>query len=562
MTPLTVFQKKILLGFIFLAALGLRLAGAPYGLPHLYEPDEPHAVNHAIRFGSGDLNPHDFKYPAGLFYVLFMVYGGLFGLWRLAGRIASVNDFGVLFVTDPCWFYLLGRAVTALAASLASPAAYCIGKRLDSEKAGFWSAALIAIAPPLVTLGAVIKQDSWILLLCMIVALQLLNLLQKPDFKHYLRAGFALGAATSFHYMAGFWCFGLIVTQAMICLKEKRPPWAIIIDKNFWAAAACALLTFFALNPFAVLDAPQFLSDLNDLYGISVAWNIKEKASWPEVAQLMFCWDVKKFCIGLLGILGILKLFRQNALSLAPLIAAMLFYFVLVGRLPESGVSARHALAGLWPMLIFSGAGMAAIGETLKRLSWPRWSQALPALFLIPMLSTAVLGIKKLLLPDTRSLAYAWINANLAHNSVILMDMPYLNPQLKHSKDQLKSLLATTQYLNHPRKDYYRLLLQDAPSQGFWIYRIKRSAYDIKGLQGHTERSYQAQHTATLEGGVLGLKKQGIQYLVMANHEKKPDRQLWGGLPEDLEVQAKKIMAFEPQKNRVQGPYIQIFKIR
>ena len=71
---------------ILLLAFFVRVWGNKFGLPQLYYWDEPTVVNRAIRFGSGDLNPHFFYYPALYMYVLFIVSGGYFVFGKLTGR--------------------------------------------------------------------------------------------------------------------------------------------------------------------------------------------------------------------------------------------------------------------------------------------------------------------------------------------------------------------------------------------------------------------------------------------------------------------------------------------
>ena len=61
------------IGLILLIALALRVAGTSFGLPGTFHPDEPHHINTAVYFGSGDLNPHVFKYPTLWMYFLFIL---------------------------------------------------------------------------------------------------------------------------------------------------------------------------------------------------------------------------------------------------------------------------------------------------------------------------------------------------------------------------------------------------------------------------------------------------------------------------------------------------------
>jgi hypothetical protein len=56
-------------------AFVLRIWGISFGLPGVDHGDESEVVNHAVRFGSGDLNPHRFQYGSLVQYILFALYG-------------------------------------------------------------------------------------------------------------------------------------------------------------------------------------------------------------------------------------------------------------------------------------------------------------------------------------------------------------------------------------------------------------------------------------------------------------------------------------------------------
>ena len=73
-------------GLLLLAA-SVRLWGIRYGLPWLfYFHDEPQVVLRALRFGTGDFNPHFFIWPATLLlYLAFLSFVGLFAVGKVAG---------------------------------------------------------------------------------------------------------------------------------------------------------------------------------------------------------------------------------------------------------------------------------------------------------------------------------------------------------------------------------------------------------------------------------------------------------------------------------------------
>ena len=73
--------------FISILLLGavLRLAGIDFGLPFIYHNDERVIVNYALAFGNWDFNPHYFRLPPLLSYILFFVYG----LYYLMGSLTE-----------------------------------------------------------------------------------------------------------------------------------------------------------------------------------------------------------------------------------------------------------------------------------------------------------------------------------------------------------------------------------------------------------------------------------------------------------------------------------------
>ncbi len=107
----SITRKKTILAFIIIAAALLRLWGINFGLPYLFHQDEPIVVNHALAYGTGDLNPHFFVIPPLASYILFFFYSAYFVLLKISGVIADAGSFAVSFFKDPTPFYLIGRFI-------------------------------------------------------------------------------------------------------------------------------------------------------------------------------------------------------------------------------------------------------------------------------------------------------------------------------------------------------------------------------------------------------------------------------------------------------------------
>ncbi len=134
------------LAAILLLAFGLRIWGISFGLPYLYHADEPIVVNHALAYGSGDLNPHFFNIPPLVSYLLFGVYGVYFLMGRAAGMFHSVADFESLFYANPASFYLLARLIFGVLMGTATVyALYRLVKKHFGNEKGLTAAFFMAV---------------------------------------------------------------------------------------------------------------------------------------------------------------------------------------------------------------------------------------------------------------------------------------------------------------------------------------------------------------------------------------------------------------------------------
>jgi hypothetical protein len=85
---------------VLLAGIVLRLWGIDFGLPYILHQDEPIVVNHAMAYGTGDLNPHFFVIPPLPSYIVFFFYGLYFLAGKAIGYFSSANDLAALFFAD------------------------------------------------------------------------------------------------------------------------------------------------------------------------------------------------------------------------------------------------------------------------------------------------------------------------------------------------------------------------------------------------------------------------------------------------------------------------------
>jgi hypothetical protein len=98
----------VVLTIILLSGILLRLYGINFGLPYLYNPDEPDFVSPAVKIlANRDLNPHWFGLPGTTtIYMLAALHAAIFGVGYGFGIFAGPEDFQTLFFQNPTIFYL------------------------------------------------------------------------------------------------------------------------------------------------------------------------------------------------------------------------------------------------------------------------------------------------------------------------------------------------------------------------------------------------------------------------------------------------------------------------
>ena len=133
-------------GVLFIAAIA-RFWGIHFGLPHTAcRPDETYVIGIALRFGTGDLNPHGFLYPTLYMYILFLLYACHFLLGLFMGEYASNSDFVLEYILDPTNFYLIDRFLSALLGTATVLVTFHVAKQFLDRKTAIISAFFLALA--------------------------------------------------------------------------------------------------------------------------------------------------------------------------------------------------------------------------------------------------------------------------------------------------------------------------------------------------------------------------------------------------------------------------------
>lgn len=380
---------------VLVVAFALRVAGLDFGLP-LAEarPDELTIAYQAMKFGTGDLNPHSFNYPSLHKYVTF----GLFGFWYVVGRIAgfyaSQQEFLKDFFDGAVDFRLLMRAWSAAAGTLGVA-------MLLRAPGGAWSAALLAVAMLHVRDSHFGVTDVTMVTLATGAVLASLALLRSGRPRDLWVAAVLAGLATSTKYNAGLLCLPL-------ALAAWRSPGG---GPSRVALAGLGMVgAFFAGTPYALLDARQFWTDFSyELTHLSTGHYVDIGNGWVHHLWTLALTQGPPFLVAA-GLGAVLHL-RRDRWEAAVLYAFPLVYWLAIGR----GETAffRYIL----PVVPFL---CVAVGDALARLASPAGrTVGLVALGLWPAWGS--LQVDRLFLAgDTRDAMGRFIEANVPSGARIV----------------------------------------------------------------------------------------------------------------------------------------------
>jgi 4-amino-4-deoxy-L-arabinose transferase-like glycosyltransferase len=415
-----------------------------WGLPYDFHPDEHTIVDPALRmWDTGDLNPHFWYYPALYIYVQSAVLGPVRILARALADLSALEMQGLL--------YFAGRSVTALFGTGTALLAYLAGRRLWGPVAGLGAAGILALSFLDAQNAQFIATDvpaGFFTALCLLLALRGAAPWPEgpgPDDREggsrywFLASGAVAGLAAATKFNAGL-CG--VATVAVWALSRRRPrdlvSWVPVV------AGLAALATFVLANPYFVL-APEAIEGLQHEWAHYHGGHHGFEGDRNWLYYPLYLWR-SGFGPGLalLVAAGALLLVRHRWRLLVALLTFPALYYYLLSTvrvrfernlLPVTAYLALLGGYGLYRLVLWTSRRsrtmrtIVAVLVALLAVAWPLWRIARYDQIIVQ--------------PDTRALAIAWIEENVAPGARFCVERyaPPL-PEGRYSKLEKWSLCA------------------------------------------------------------------------------------------------------------------------
>jgi hypothetical protein len=410
---------------IFLFGAIIRIIGIDFGLPFLYDPDEPVFVVTAYKIlATRDLNPHWFGHP-GTFtiYTLAVTYAAYGMFLVFVGHFQSLANIGSSFWHEPSEFYFVGRLVMVFFAVSTLCLIYAITKRVSDHWTALLAALILAVSPLHVAYSRIIRTDIQQTFLLLLVTWFAISISRSGRWRDYLVAGFILGLSITTKYPSVV-ATVLIIVAWIVDVTRCQDSWIKRLPRLFGSALSSLFGTFIG-SPYLFLDfktawknitveaSPTHLSHTNPGFDGALSHYINGPiADNVTTLGLMFI------------IIGIYELARRRGSEAAVLIVFPVLYLLFISSL--NLLWDRWAIPMLPFVALFAALGFKLLFTNLTRsvISPVKGTIVVAAVVVWMMfpLSITLSQMRTAIGADSRTLAFEWASDNIPQGSSVLVE--------------------------------------------------------------------------------------------------------------------------------------------
>lgn len=544
-------------------ALGLRVWGIDFGLPYDLTYDEGKEVHRALKLGAGEYAW--FFGKGGLYYLLFVEYAVLYGVWWALGVVNNTHEFALRIIQDLTAVYLLGRLTVALMGTLTCLVVFCIGRRVYDWRVGLGAALIGAAAYYHGENSHTINVDIGMTLALWASIWAYIEYESRQTLKWLLGVGVLGGISIAFKVP------GAIVVLPLLLAIVSRPG----SQQDFRARIKEAGLVLLALLVTLTIVAPEWITSIGHvsahfsrLFGegaadVSIADDnvddvmrrlMSSERDWTGYFKILLKdYNIVLTFSALLGAgLGLWRRFRWDIIWIV-----FILVFLGVMTVADRGAADRYMLPivpALW--LLGSRAITALAGQH-------RWVSAagLACVMVIPLF-TLVRHDYELTKPDTRVLAKQWIEAHIPSDAKILMDglryrfmiSPPLIPNETVVSNQVTQAAQEGSLLSRGVSQRALALYAEA------IAQLEGPKYELYSTVWGLEVENLTYYVRTCFDYIITSSENSKRYTRGKGRQRFPKSvQFYERLPTDSRFRV--VYAVEPSPWKRRGPVITVYKV-
>lgn len=414
-----IWSPAMLLFLVLALALGFRLWGVSFGLPSLFDPDEPLFVVNGVKLlKEQTLNPGWFGHPATTtFYALALIDIGVYAWGALAGLWASPEEFTRFLYTDPTLLFLPGRLFIVACGLGCIATTFVLARRLFGLSVAAAAALFLALSPLHIEYSQIIRSDmtaSLFMLLSLLSATGMTN----GSRKHAILAGVMAGLACASKWPAAL----IIVVPICLSLTGMSQPGSSFRARVTEAAIVgfSSLAALFIVSPYLLLDWQTVVANLGSegrtQHAGATGGTVIENFLWYIKGPLVDAFGLPLLLLSVVGI-GAASRDRRHVIFL--LIPTFLFMALISSR---ALIWARWVVPILPLLAILSAIAFFALLNQITPTRI-RFMSGVVAMVLLAgnlAFSARLRAIERT--HDTRDLAADWVIRNVPRGNSILIE--------------------------------------------------------------------------------------------------------------------------------------------
>ena len=404
----------VILVTLLIFGAALRLWGIGFGLPHpMTRPDEEFIVSVALRFFSGDFNPHFFEWPSLYFYVVHLVFRAIYAIGQAAGVYPDTAAF-IAAASDPTTLHLTLRLMSATSGVLTLLVVWKLVRTVFDEATALCATAFLAFSYLHVRDSHFGVLDVPLTLLITTTIWLLVCAWRRPTaLVLWASAGFCAGLATSVKYNAAAVLVSAAVTFGLSFAAGPADNRRRLLTALGLFGATCAL-AFFAGSPYILLDFAAFREGLAaQVVRLTKGHGVSIDQVWLRHLTFSLWYGLGPLVLASAVAGAVLMGIRQPRTA-GVLLSFPASYLLVIGTGHTAFI--RYATPLVPFFCIAAGYAVREIVETAAVALRPRARAAILAgvvtLCLLPSLVTVVRFNRVLTQTDTRLIAADWMSRN------------------------------------------------------------------------------------------------------------------------------------------------------
>jgi 4-amino-4-deoxy-L-arabinose transferase-like glycosyltransferase len=410
--------RFVALALVLLMALAWRLNNIGFGLPGLYDPDEPMFMLIPINMlRHGTINPGWFGHPGSTtIYLVALIDAAVAAIGLLSGHYANIADLAHAAYADPSLLFIPARTAMALIAVAAVWLTYVVGRRLHGTAVGLMAAALLATNALHIAWSQVVRTDIHASVFMLASIFFAIRVAERGRLRDYLLTGASAGLAIATKWPAAV--VFIAVLGAFCSRGMPRRELAYVA-----AAAAAVVAAMFIASPYIFLDWRTVLANVSG----EVQTGHLGHTGGTFVDNLVFYFGQVRLSMGWFGLAlvlaGVVLTLFSKSFARWTLLPATAAFIVLICT--QHMIWSRWILPAIPGLCIFAAL---AVAEAAKGLSsaMPRAKLrlVLPIVFAIAFTGsfTEALAGSAERSNDTRIRAARWAMAHIPPGSSVLLE--------------------------------------------------------------------------------------------------------------------------------------------